>query len=73
MFCADRRDEIDRVTPDVKCVYERDNPFTNSSGIVSFLVAEDAKCDSETQFDENEGEFDPKGQAEDAMLTVVNP
>lgn len=28
--------------------------------------------DGESKFDEDEGEFDPKGDAEDAMLSIVN-
>lgn len=72
MSCANRRNEIDRITPDVECVYERNDPFENSGGVVSLLVAHDAECDGQTQFDEDEGELDPEGEGEDAVLAVMD-
>jgi hypothetical protein len=36
------------------------------------LIAEDAERDREAELDEDEGEFDPEGDAQDAVLAVVD-
>ena len=68
----DSWDKIEGVTPHVECVDECNDPFNNGSGIIVFLVAKDSECDCQTQFDENEGELDPKGCSEYTVFSVVD-
>tara|TARA_R110002060_G_scaffold20312_9_gene27654 strand:+ start:956 stop:1246 length:291 start_codon:yes stop_codon:yes gene_type:complete len=72
VFRSDCWNEIDRVTPDIECVYEGDDPFAYSSRVVSLSVAQDPKCDCQAQFHKYEGELDPKGDAKDAMLAIMD-
>jgi hypothetical protein len=66
------RNEIDGETPYIESVDESNDPFNYRSRVVVCAVAKDAKCDGETELDEDEGEFDPEGNAEDTVLAVVN-
>jgi hypothetical protein len=66
------RNKINRKTPHVKRIYERNNPLTHGSRIIVVLIAEDAERDREAELDEDEGEFDPEGDAQDAVLAVVD-
>ncbi len=72
MLCPNRRNEINRKTPDVESVDEGNNPFADCGGIVVSLIVEYSERDCHCDFDEDESEFDPEGDAEDAVLSVVD-
>jgi hypothetical protein len=57
------RNKINRKTPHVKRIYERNNPLTHRSRVIVILIGEDAKRDREAELSEDEGEFDPEGDA----------
>lgn len=67
-----RRQEIDDEAPDVEDVDERDGPFDDGGAVVVFLVSKDAERYGEGDFDEDEGELDPEGGGEDALVAVVD-
>jgi hypothetical protein len=67
-----RRDKINRKAPNIKRVNERDNPLAHRSSRVVALIAEDAESDGETELQKDEGELYPEGDAQDAVLTVVD-
>ena len=48
------REEIDCETPHVESIDERDGPFNCCGGVVVFPVTQDAECDCESEFDEDE-------------------
>jgi hypothetical protein len=50
-----RRYEIDRKTPHVERIDERNDPFADRRPVVVFLVAEGAERDCEAELDEDEG------------------
>jgi hypothetical protein len=66
------RNKINRKTPHVKRIYEANNPLTHRSRVIVILIGEDAKRDREAELGEDEGEFDPEGDAQDAVLAVVD-
>jgi hypothetical protein len=51
----DRGYEINRKTPHVECVDERDDPLADCSAVVVFSVAEDAEGNGEPELDQDEG------------------
>lgn len=67
-----RREEVNDEAPDVEDVDERDGPFDNGGAVVVSLVSKDAESDCEGDFDEDEGELDPEGGSEDALVAVVD-
>lgn len=67
-----RRQEINEEAQDVEEVDEGYGPFQDGSNIVFLLISTDTKCDGEREFNNNEGELDPEGVAEDrGHLEVV--
>jgi len=70
MFRVHGWDQIDEEREDVECEDECDGPFENCSCIVFVLEIGSAECDCEDHFDEDEGEFDPEGDPEDAVFSV---
>lgn len=66
------RNKINRKTLHVKRIYERNNPLTHRSRVIVILIGEDAKRDREAELGEDEGEFDPEGDAQDAVLAMVD-
>jgi len=72
MLRLDSRDEIDRETPNIESIDQRNYPLANCSRIVVLLVRKNAERDSETEFNEDEHEFDPERDSEDAVLTIVD-
>lgn len=69
---AGRWQEVDEEREDVEGEDERDGPLENSGDVVGFLEGADGKGDSETEFEEDEGELDPEGGAEDEVLAVLD-
>jgi hypothetical protein len=67
-----RWNKINRKAPNIKRINERDDPFAHGRRRVVFLIAEHAKGDGETELQEDEGEFYPEGDAQDAVLAVVD-
>ena len=65
-------EEINDKTPDVEDVNKGDGPLEDGGGLVDLLVVEDAEGDDESDLDEDEGEFDPEAQCEDALAAVVD-
>lgn len=72
MPCPNRRDEIDRKAPDVEGIDERDDPLADRGAVVVLPVAEDAEGDGQPDLDQDEGQLDPEGDAQDAVLPVVD-
>lgn len=67
-----RRQQVDEEGEDVEGEDECHGPFEDSGGVVFLLVAAHAKGDSERDFDQDEGELDPEGEAEDLVLSEVH-
>ena len=67
-----RRNKINRKAPNIKRINERDDPLAHRSSRVVTLIAEHAESDRETELQKDEGEFYPEGDAQDAVLTVVD-
>ena len=70
---ARRRQEIDDEAPDVEDVDEGDGPLDDGGPVVVVLIGEDAEGDGEAELDEDEGELDPEGRAQDAVFAEVDP
>ena len=68
-----RRQEIDDEAPDVEDVNERDDPLEDGADVVVFVELRDGEDDGERDLDQDEGEFEPEGDAEDAVFAVVDP
>lgn len=65
-----RRQQIDKERHNVEGEDERNSPFEDCSGVVCFFPGAGGECDGEGDFDEDEGELDPEGGAEDEVLSV---
>jgi len=63
MLRANGRDKIDRETPYVKRIYERDYPFDNGRPIVVVFIAEYSECDCQRQLNQDEHQLDPERDA----------
>ena len=63
--------EIDGETPDIEGVDERNGPLDYCGAIVMFSVTQDPEGKRETNLNEYEGELDPEGNSEVAVLAVV--
>lgn len=72
MARARRGQEIDDERPHVEDEDEGDGPFADGGAVVVLLVAEHAEGYDEGYFDEDEGELDPEGVGEDAVLAVAD-
>jgi hypothetical protein len=55
----------------VECENERDNPFQHSCCVIRFLEIAASEGDGEYHLNEDKGEFDPEGDAEDSMLAEI--
>lgn len=69
LYC---REEIDEEGEDVEGEDEGDGPFEDCRGVIVFFVACDAEGDGEGDFEEDEGQFDPEGDSQDAVFAEVN-
>jgi len=67
-----RRNKIDGEAPYIESIDESNDPFNDRSRVVVCKVAQDTESDGETELDEDEGEFDPEGHAENTVLAVVH-
>jgi hypothetical protein len=70
-LCADGRVQVNNEGDGVEGKDERDDPFKNGGGVSLLNAAGNGKGDDEGHLDDDEGEFDPEGDAKDAMFTVV--
>ena len=66
------RQKIDHKTDEVECEDEGNHPFHHRSHVVNTLIRTGTEDDGETDFDNDEAKFDPEGNAEDTVLTVVD-
>ena len=66
----DRRSEIDDKGEHVQGEDEGDDPFEYGGYVGVVRVRGGCEDDGEEELDEDEGEFDPEGGAEDAMLAI---
>lgn len=73
MLRPNRRQEIDGKAPHVESVDERNDPFADCGAIIVISISEHSECDCKTNFNKDEGEFDPEGDSEDSVLAVVDP
>lgn len=64
--------QIDQKRKDVCCEDESDGPFDDGSCIRALGFAENTEGDGEAEFDEDEDQFDPKGEAQDLMVAVFD-
>lgn len=67
-----RRQEVDNEAPYEEDVEERYNPFKDGGDIVAAFVLCYAEGDREGRFDDDEGEFEPEGGAQDAVFAEVD-
>ena len=67
-----RGQEIDDEAPDEEDVDERYDPLENGADVVVAESLRDAEDDGEGDFGQDEGEFDPEGDAQDAVLAEVD-
>lgn len=72
MLCSCCRQEVDDKTPDVEDVDQAYYPLEISRDVIVFLVFRDAEGYSQAEFYKDEEEFDPEGNAEDAVLAEVD-
>lgn len=69
--CLGGRVEVDGEGEDVSCEDEGDDPLEVGRDALVLAEGEDAKGDAQGDLDEDEGELDPEGDAEDAVLSVL--
>jgi hypothetical protein len=67
-----RRQEIDDEAPDIENVDQRDDPLEDGADVVMADFLCDAEYYREGNFSQDEEEFDPEGDAQDAMLAEVD-
>ena len=67
----DSRAEVDEETKHIKGEDECYGPFEDGSGVVFVSGVADAKGDCEHDFEEQEGEFYPEGDAEDGVFAEI--
>lgn len=72
LFRPNRGYEIDSETPDIESINKGHDPFQHRSRIQPTFTITDTESDGETNFHNDEGEFYPEGETEDAVLTVVD-
>lgn len=72
VLCADGGDEVDGEAPDVEGVDEGDDPFEDGGRVPPRLAVADAEADGHAELDDDEGELEPEGDAQDAVLSVVD-
>lgn len=64
-------EQINEERGHVKGENEGNGPFQNRGSVISFAEVAGCEGDGEDYFDEDEGELDPEGGAEDAVLAEV--
>lgn len=65
--------EVDGIAPHVEGEDERDDPLAHGGGVVVVPLAQHAERDGQAQLDEDEEQLHPEGDAQDAVLAVVDP
>lgn len=68
---ADGGEEVDDEGEDVKGEDEGDDPFEDGGDVFVVAPVGGDEDDCEDELDDDEGEFYPEGDAEDAVLAVV--
>lgn len=71
MLCVNSWEEINEERKDVEGEDECNGPFEDSSCVVGFLEIGGSESDCESDLEEDEREFDPERDTEDAMLAEV--
>lgn len=64
--------EVDEETGNVEAVEVCNNPLEDSGNIPHMLLGANTKSDDQTDFDDDEEELDPKGDAQNRVLAVVD-
>ena len=67
-----RRQQIHKERQDIKRKHERDDPLKNSRDVLLFVEARGREDDGEADLDEDEEQFCPEGEAQDAVLAEVD-
>ena len=71
MLGVNSRYEIDDEGEDVEGEDESDGPFEHCGCVVGTFEVGYSEADGEGDFDQDEGELDPEGEAQDAVLAEV--
>ena len=66
------RHQIHEECQDIECEHERNDPLEHGCDILLVVETRGGKDDSKTDFDEDEEEFGPEAEAEDAVLAEVH-
>ena len=66
------RQQIDKEGEDVKSEHERDDPFENGRNVLFAVERGGYEDDCKDELDNDEHEFEPKGEAQDPMLAEVH-
>lgn len=66
------RQKVDDKTPHIDDIDQCDDPLDDGAGIVLLLELCDSKSDRKTNFNEYEGELDPKARAQDAVFAEMD-
>lgn len=72
MFRLNTWQEIQEEAQNVERERECHNPLKDGGDISGLSEVGGCKYDGERNFDQNEGEFDPEGDTEDAVVAVMN-
>lgn len=73
VFSPDTGEQIQQEADDVTGEDESDDPLQYRSRIPVALVGHGAKHDGQPDLHQDEGEFDPEGDSQDALVAVVDP
>lgn len=66
----DSRQQVNEKRERIEREDERDGPFETCGDVVMFLPGGNGEGDCERDFEQDEGELDPEGDAEDGVLAV---
>lgn len=69
---ASCRQQIDKEGEDVKSEHERDDPLENGRNVLFAVERGGYEDDRKDELDNDEHEFEPKGEAQDPMLAEVH-
>lgn len=71
VLCANRGDEINGKTPYVEGVDKRDDPLQDGSRVPNVFPVTYAESNGQCELHENKSEFNPEGNAKDAVFAVM--